>query len=791
MLRMSEVVVRLTAGLCLGWLACGAMAQAPASGLVDRWRPAPALLEAAAKLVDPAVTEAWIEEGLDRHRIDVLRAGLRLPDGRAALVCASALEAKYLDAWESERVVALCLPHAFTPGTPVDFGTRLRWIMGSADLPALFAAMPAGKPWSEKVWLGKIHVIMRSDHAPLACRYLPSEDPRIRDLAAETLEMAISYDDRYREEISSAILTLAGREPEDAKTGGGLPPRLAALLDWVFSERFESELDGLGIGGLARDLPGWTLRWLGDEKPGAADEARLIRLALTFRGNEDVEPAPRGWLLAVLGAVAKLESATSLDFLRASQETEDEFVSYALYKRGGTEAAEPLVSGFGLAPFGFALLLDAAPAIARGFFRRAYHGEEGEQMRMLKLLDEMEWESLAGRLRWDPAALASIRSRLLWNASEEPLKALAFALRIRGAATEEIADVVLDEFIDSGIEPEDATLWDGALRGDQDTKTVIGSFGIKMLAFLEAARPEKLRTLFRLWAADEDPDSPRKRLAYRGLLIVGDPESGRRLVEHVAAADEGSGDLAVDTGIGAWDVLLARSATAEVREFLRHRWESAQDPRANLQAVAAAGGLPERAGEALDQIRLGLEVDARERVDALVLAGKPIEALNAALRAHPPDAEFGFGFIVDLGFVRDEGVAEWLREFGSRRELGLHARATGALAMMGDPVALAETRAVLRAGRYGWLDEVPDEVVTEGFDPATVPWSIDELRSQCCRITSGSAIYHLFDGPIETKPPEGGSGMTPYEWAVRSWLPGPNRRLVWSELTRRFIRIDR
>ena len=293
---------------------------------------------------------------------------------------------------------------------------------------------------------------------------------------------------------------------------------------------------------------------------------------------------------------------------------------------------------------------------------------------------------------------------------------------------------------------------------------------LELIGFLESTRPKRFRALLRRWSFSSRPRV--EGMALGILLRLGDPPSGDWLVDYVEEIAAGeradldlpySGDLDFETALGL-------SPSPDVAAYLRKRdagllvWHA---------ALAMTMGLSARGAQAFE--RAVSYVEDQSEIDAMLLAGRPFEALALGLEAYPVDES---GSLFEIGHIKGDGVAAWLRGVQARRDLGLYAWATGQLSLMGDPAARAETWAVIRAGRYHWLYQLDERVLTNNGSPEMMPFWIGELRSQCCRISMGSS--NLYDDLLDDSlawfhGARRRGGMTSSEWAERRWRPSASR----------------
>ena len=149
-----------------------------------------------------------------------------------------------------------------------------------------------------------------------------------------------------------------------------------------------------------------------------------------------------------------------------------------------------------------------------------------------------------------------------------------------------------------------------------------------------------------------------------------------------------------------------------------------------VAALAVLHGLPGPAAEMLASSGGRLPVAAAESV----LAGHPVDAVAGMISAEP-DEEYG-----DVGSIDDPRVRAYLARLRERRDLEHYWYATAQLAVAGDVAARAEWWGAMEDGRYRIMDSADPFERTLGFDlPATMPFWIGELRSQCCRIVTNGA----------------------------------------------------
>src|SRR5258705_10286820 len=131
---------------------------------VGGWEPTAKHLDAASNLGDAWMKTAALAE-LDAssaaHRIDVLRAGLRLRDVAAAKACAARLTWKQIDRLECARCVDLLIDEVLRPGSEASF-EEFRSYVGSVEHARYLRSLPP-LPWvvEPDTALGQMHRIER------------------------------------------------------------------------------------------------------------------------------------------------------------------------------------------------------------------------------------------------------------------------------------------------------------------------------------------------------------------------------------------------------------------------------------------------------------------------------------------------------------------------------------------------------------------------------------------------------------------------------------------------------
>lgn len=657
------------------------------------WEPSADLLDAASKLGDPtakkdalteldAATKAW--------KIDVLRAGLRLRDDAAARACAARLAWQQIDRWECGRCVDLLVEDVMRPGTEADF-EEFRSYLGSVELTRYLRALPP-LPWAvvPDQAIGQVHRIALGSHLPDYVELTRHSDENVADVAWGDISLLGRWNDEHREdvirrEIENAHIPVPGDAPPGAP---GLPPMLAAWLRGTYlgPEPAERKPDDDRV---------WNekLRWCWASTPGPRDRELLMALA----DRCSASPFDAGGVaILLLGRLADPESAECLR--RLAVDDEEEVAIWALARRGDAAMIERTAAqAIAGEQFALAALMEADPVRARRVVEDALLGHDDAAAD--EILDALEEFAVPGSW-WEPLGFDWRRTsfdgfeRKAIEAAPPVMRLARIGVTVPGCRTRALAESVATR------------LGPGDLVDDR----VVGGF-------LETAAPDAFLTALRKIRKAGGDDAA---LATEWLVAMGDPDTAAAVVEAPGETE--------------WTLTdLARSRAPDVVAYLekRIREERTAEEGVSTELVAAlavARGLPEDASPAFSLRETPLPPAA---VDA-VLDGRPVESLAAVLAAEPDEAHGA------VGAVDDPRVRAYLARLRERRDLGLSWYATGQLAVLGDAAARAEFWGAMQDGRYRIIDESEAFERTLGWDiAATMPFWIDQLRSQCCRIVTG------------------------------------------------------
>ncbi len=709
--------------------------------LTDRggWTPRPGLLARALALRDLDAEAAKravdrLTAGSPRTRVDVLRAGIRLADRKAARACAVHLDWRELNAWEQARVVDLCLDGYTRPGTDVDFD-QLRSMIGSVDMNRVLRTFPR-PPYAQSAthYLANLHRQLLAEHIPALCALARARPELIEDVF-DNLSVVLPRTDRYRPEVAALVL-----DRQDVPAGGaGLHPLLSGCID-------RSWRDTSG------DVDGWEARWLMQSTPGPADAARLLAC---FRR---LHPGAEWGRVAILRAMRHLEDGATEAFLREAEragadELEGAVAAASLAARGDADARGRLGRLARDDEWAFGLWLEVAPADAVGALRTWVLGHD--EARATWALDAI--------LRLD----GDVRSYLHLDLSADAFDGVAQVAIASGVDGVRLARI-------GARVPRcntRALARAACERLARSRAFHTQSLDYLALGFLEVAAPKAFRRALRS-LADGAPES--RALALDALLVIGDPPSGARLVAHLASV--ATRDADAETLVDEDELhVLARSPCPTVEAHITGVLAACPNDDVGarheaLVALAALGGLPPDTIEfLLSEHRDAFDAAAHRRMcDGVAAALRADDGSGAVARllAAMPDRLIGELWRIDTRAVRAH-----LMRLRVRRDLRLYAAATAHLAAMGDPVARAETESVMRAGRYRWMDSaIGDDtaLATLGYDfTRTIPFWLDQLESNCCRRVLATCVFD-YEFDLE---PEMGEGVceTPATRMRRWW----------------------
>lgn len=765
-------------------LVAGLVGCASAGGreaLRDRWSPPEDLLARAARLGsgDPAEREAAEREiGAlpDGERCRVLRAGLRLPDGPAAIACAARLPWDWLDEPESARCVELLSPGVFRPDWPGDFN-EFRSYLGSEDLGPILDVMaedPVATLGAVPVAdaLGELHRIVRPEHLPALSRLFLAGNEEVRSGTFDCIHTILPFTDRHREDVARFLLSAyapKGWEPGlEGPTGPGYPPLLRTLLRDLYRGEFRAYDEGY-----------WTVRWAADEKPGPDDAAILLRI---LEGEEDLRGLSDMEAAVFHRALGSLQDGESLAFLRRTADdpeapADDRCLCLAALALRGEPGAlarmEPLAAE---SKPGWALLASVDPARAAAILRSRLAGPTALEADLALdfLGDSLDHSELCG-IDVPPAAFAGVEEAVL-GAGLDGGRLARCAVAIPGLRTRRMALAAVEALRRAGPVPD-------PVEGNRAPPRIPD---VDESAFLEVAAPDVFRTLLREWASS-DPANREAAVAWaRGsLLLLGDPESGPLLARWV----RGEPDVVLPKGVYEPDsaiTLLARSPCPETEAVLRE-FAAGVDPDPALEALAGLAQMQGLPPWTASRLAGGTGIEGEDRtpgeqaaVRGAILEGRARDALFDLLERDPhlcPE---------DIGLLDDPRTAEFLGRRDGWRALGrnLFLFATERAAEAGDAAAEEDLRRAFRAGRYRWIDEATEDGLVPRGDLSTIPFWIDELEASCCRSYKPNWLLDLlfdFNAYRHMR-----SGVRTPAAMARKWWGEFGPRMRWSRIASRF-----
>jgi len=749
------------------------------------WTPPADLLARAAALgrlaaaqLEAVVRRIEQDEG-KAARIRVCRAGLRLKDRVAARAAATRLFWEELDHWEIERVIALCLDDFARPGTLVDF-EKLRSMIGGKELFTIFGSFPS-PPWNQSAtyYLSELHRQVKAEHIPVLCRLARHPNAAVREQAWGNVVLVLVRTDRHLRQAARTLLAmegfgdLAGPSPEPespaAAREGGLPRSLVTII-----RRFWMD-PKLGPAG-------WEMRWLLRARPSHADAPHLVA-AYGAAAASKARPV-------LVRALRHLDDEATRALLRrvVTEKGDHELVTLArgaLAFRGDGEARTALQKAARSDPLALSVLFEASPdAAAHALRERVLQCPPEAALAALETLsDAMSDSRHRFLIRWPDTVFEGFEGAAL-TAPVSGLVLAEIGVTVPGCRTPRLAEAVVERLKADGL---------AALLRTEDARVALD----RVFPFLETAAPEGFRKRLRAWAGSAEPSV--RRCALATLLAIGDPESGERLVEWLGDDPDSAAESDVNRMAKhsrEMEVVLARSRSGAVRRYLEKR-AAAEAAHAEArgghpahQGLAVLDGVPPwTARLVVARLEDGGRPGRLARL-ALIREGRALAALDDCL-ARPPGSADSVDIPPDLWRIDRPSVRAFLKRLRREREHGLYAWATAHLACLGDPAARTESEAVMRAGRYRWMDEVFSEpdLATFGYDlKRTVPFWIDELESNCCRhCVAANVLDDLFPGHDLYMAGSDDFRATSADMMRRWWRRHENARWVWSRLLEQFV----
>ena len=546
MLEDGDVNVRETAARCL--TAIGPAARAASAALVRCLADgrlcvvSHAALALGAAGVSPALVDALLDPrarvrayatfalgwalGAQR-RIDQVPYEMRLPvldvdsgdrtgiwssDPAVAIPAAGLLEFGQLDARASERVVELLLPEGLRPGTPADFN-RLRWILGSSEVPAFFGYfVHAGATVERREHVcGNLHRLALPEHLP-ALAWVSRNFPEDQLEGWGELWFSVGYSARYpREQIVV---------PGQPDPGHELRSLVRASLEACVAD-LSSGFD---------KVTQWTLA---DAQFRDEDAPWLIAAARRLEDPEASEHWHTSMRTALLRALSRLHDDASLALLRTYGPAYlwlGRARTAALARRGDPEALAQLVASARDDDHALLNLLEVAPQRGQDILVERLTSLSAEDERSIPLADWSE-DAIVEGIRLPQEAFAGLAARLARSGARAATLFTA-AQVLPGCATRELLERGFELYKQPEDLPDDHPEYSEA---EEDLAWLFAAFPERTRAFFERAAGAG-NAVIRAFATDllSRLDRQGRPVEDRG----GDPtEIGRELLRRTREGD--------------------------------------------------------------------------------------------------------------------------------------------------------------------------------------------------------------------------------------------------------------
>lgn len=708
-----------------------------------------------------AAEERWAELDV-RAKCALVRAGLRAADPEVAIgAAAKGGRGQWLDTNEQKRAATVGMGRCNVVDTPFDVAEFFQML--DAKDTALFLANPGEMPREVPQFFGMLHHRFGPEHQAQVELLTRSDDVLVRQDAAKYLGVVKPERARYAHFLLSQPLDEpALPESFDPMTdkmpfvprsftlraeGAGYPALLAAVLERAFFA--EPEVN-----------PGQAMfawRWAKEATPGEldrelmprlmrcdSDEAQRIGLRILLQiGGDEAGP-----LLTELAGRATGETLAPLQALRE------------LVQRGDAVARERLVELAGDKPLAVVMLWQCAREHANTMLDIAF-GADAEAGRLVLA----QFEDAAGQ----------------GDQLGEPMVGLDEALRERAAKADLDASrlaALLEWF---------PTVRSPALCARAIGLLTAANLKDMPLGVLELAdRVALAQALHRILATTGLGNEPRELvigcLASLGKFGLGDAAQADVLWQQILKlrSEEDRGNLQIDFAElhdPAWTARLRAAAKDET-------WSPGFLTAGRIGALAAAGGIDKRLALAFTTALQTLPIDVlgklREDLLPKLLAGDGAGAIESFVRSRALDEQpMDFLWMLPGKFGR-----EWLQRYRLEREYGLYAWATGELSRAGDPDAKAEVESAIARRLYGWIDEFPEDVLTDGKSLERVPLLLQQVDSNCCTFAVvGSALEDVFE--VDAFESEYGLLSRP-ELLKRAWARCQGK-LAWSNIASKWL----
>ncbi len=697
-------------------------------------------------------------------RVRLLIQGMQLENTKVAAWCALQLSWTELSNAEAPRFLELLWSQLTQPRTEADL-EQFKSLLGTTEVGALLEKLPpsGNRDLPGKLLLTQLRFQLRPDHIPALCRIFLGEDLELANTALERICALLSCGDRYRDLIArTLLLRKAELDLRKARNAHGLGPTQSIvlpektdgyppLLHACLVHFFDKEQVTLRGRPWKAQIDDWLWRWAREIRPGPSDRELLLKL-LTCKQIPGENLALQG-----LGWVGKPVDRETIRSYGQSTPGGKLTAWASLVRLGDEKALQQLEERAASDVMALGFLLELAPKRARPLIEEVLReGSVSKVQEILNLPREDAALRLGITLRWDRDY--AWLENLLRRGNIPILHRVALLVRVPAFRSQSLLFCLADAGLFRDLTAEETP---ALYQGDM----------VEFLALLETSSRRQARRFLEALAQHEEKSI--RNYAVDMLLRLGAPGWEDRLIERVRWAQKANVD--------AQRILLGRTRTDKIRAWLTEIATSEETTSLSaMRGLGIACGLP-AALTWLDEDDVLDEKDARHVLQAL-REDHAVEALlfwlqksTALFPERPPAA--------DLGLVKDPRITAFLVGLRNQRELGLYAWATGQLALQGHAEARAEQEAVLRIGRYRWIEEASAWSLLLDPDLSRLPDLVRKLENNGCAYAS---VTTMFEDLLGLDFENTGFYNTPQRMAVEWWKRSQGR-LRYSHILDRYL----